>query len=129
MREEHYAPLIFRFQKKGEGQTWCRKAVHRHPEVVLQEEEADDGEEINEKEGQNGGQNDGASVSCHALDHIEQGLLSDHQVKQLSTTTTITTTTSERFGNQVCFGDTTECKRFLPESCRRTREQRGPGCR
>lgn len=110
--------------KNVEVQTWCRKAVHLHTEVILQEEEADDGEEINKKEGQNGGQNDGAPVFGHTLDHIEQGLLSDHQVKQLSTTTT-----SERFMEQVRFLVTRLSERFLPESCRRTHEQRGPGHR
>lgn len=97
MREEHYTFDMLDL-KNVEVQTWCRKAVHLHTEVILQEEEADDGEEINEKEGQNGGQNDGASVSRHTLDHIEQGLLPDHQVKQLSTTIT-----SESFMKQVGF--------------------------
>lgn len=84
--------------------TWYGKAVHLHAEVILQEKEADDGEEVNEKQGQNGCQNDGASVPCHALDDIEQGLLPDHQVKQLSTATP-----SDRFLKQVCFSrDTTE---------------------
>lgn len=87
MREEHNNFDMLEL-KNVEVQTWCRKAVHLHTEVILQEEEANDGEEINEKEGQNGSQNDGAPVSRHALDHIEQGLLSDHQVKQLSTTIT-----------------------------------------
>lgn len=96
-----FTPL--RFKKNFKVQTWCGKAVHLHTEVILQEEEADDGEEINEKEGQNGSQNDGASVSRHTLDHIEQGLLSDHQVKQLSTTIP-----SGVYEAALLLGDTTE---------------------
>lgn len=63
--------------------TWCRKAVHRHSEVVLKEEEANDREEVNEEDGQNGSQNNRAAIFRHALYHVEQRLLSDHQVKQL----------------------------------------------
>lgn len=63
--------------------TWSRKAIHLHSEVVLEEEEANDGEEVNEEDGQNCGKNDGAAVSRHALYHVEQRLLSDDQVKQL----------------------------------------------
>lgn len=63
--------------------TWCMKSVHLHAEVVLEEEEADDGEEVDEKDGQHSRENDGAAVPGHTLYHVEQGLLSDHQVKQL----------------------------------------------
>lgn len=99
----HYSFLYVGF-KNVKVPTWYRQAVHLHAEVILQEKEADDGEEVNEKQGQNGCQNDGAPVPCHALDDIEQGLLPDHQVKQLSTATP-----SDRFLKQVCFSrDTTE---------------------
>lgn len=63
--------------------TWCRKAVHLHAKVILKEEEADDGEEVDKKDGQNSGQNNRAAIPRHTLYHIEQGLLSDHQVEQL----------------------------------------------
>ena len=63
--------------------TWCRKTVHLHAEVVLEEEEADDGEEVDEEDGQHSRQNDRAAVPRHALYHVEQRLLSDHQVEQL----------------------------------------------
>lgn len=59
------------------------KSVHLHAEVVLQEEEADDGEEVDEEDGENGGQNDRAAVPRHALYHVEKRLLSDDQVEQL----------------------------------------------
>lgn len=63
--------------------TWCRKAVHLHAEVVLEEEEADDGEEVDEEDGQNSCENNRAAIPRHALYHVEQRLLSDHQVEQL----------------------------------------------
>lgn len=65
------------------GLTWCRKAVHLHAKVILEKEEADDREEVDKKDGQDGGQNNGAAIPGHTLYYIEQSLLSDHQVKQL----------------------------------------------
>lgn len=64
--------------------TWCTKSVHLHAKVILEEEEADDGEEVDKKDGQDSRENDGAAVPGHTLYHVEQGLLSDHQVEQLS---------------------------------------------
>ena len=57
--------------------------VNLEDEVILEEEEADDGEEVDENEGQQGGQQDGAAVAGHALDDVEQGLLTVNEVKEL----------------------------------------------
>lgn len=45
--------------------------VHLKDEVVLEEEEAHDGEEVDKDEGQQGSQQDGAAVAGHALDDVE----------------------------------------------------------
>lgn len=50
--------------------TWCRKAVHLHAKIILKEEEADDGEEVHKKYGQNGSQNNRAAILRHTLYHI-----------------------------------------------------------
>lgn len=63
-----------------------RQPVHLEDEVILQEEEAHDGEEVDEDEGQQGSQQDGAPVPRHAFDDIKQGLLTVDQVKQLKGT-------------------------------------------
>lgn len=63
-----------------------RQPVHLEDEVILQEEEAHDGEEVDEDEGQQGCQQDGAPVPRHAFDDIKQGLLTVDQVKQLKGT-------------------------------------------
>lgn len=60
-----------------------RQPVHLEDEVILQEEEAHDGEEVDEDEGQQGCQQDGAPIPRHAFDDIKQGLLTVDQVKQL----------------------------------------------
>lgn len=60
-----------------------RQPVHLQDEVILQEQEAHDGEEVDKDERQEGSQQDGAPVARHALDDIKQGLLAVDQVKQL----------------------------------------------
>lgn len=67
----------------SEIQTWWRKSVHLHAEVIFEEQKANDREEVDEKDGQNGRQNDGAAIPRYTLYHVEQRLLSDHQVEQL----------------------------------------------
>lgn len=57
--------------------------VHLKDEVVLEEEEADNGEEVDQDEGQQGGQQDGAAVAGHALDDVEQRLFAVDEVKEL----------------------------------------------
>lgn len=52
-------------------------------EVILEEEEANNGEEVDEDEGQQGGQQDGAAIASHALDDVEQCLLTVDEVKEL----------------------------------------------
>ena len=64
--------------ERGVGQ-----AVHLQDEVVLEEDIAHDGEEVDQDEGQHGRQHDGAPVARHALDHVQQRLLAVHQVEQL----------------------------------------------
>lgn len=72
---------------EGKGATTfgfaVRQPVHLEDEVILQEEEAHDGEEVDKDERQEGCQQDGAPVPRHAFDDIEQGLLTVDQVKQL----------------------------------------------
>ena len=52
---------------------------HLHEEIILEGDEADDGEEVDENDRQDSGQQDGPAVSGHRLDDVEQGLLSvDH---------------------------------------------------
>lgn len=57
--------------------------VHLEDEVILEEEEAHDGEEVDKDEGQQGGQQDGAAVAGHALDDVEQRLLPVNEVEEL----------------------------------------------
>lgn len=67
--------------------TCCRgpvlQSVHFHGEVVLQEEEADNREEVDQDECQHCREYDGATIASHTLDDIEQRLFSVHQVKEL----------------------------------------------
>lgn len=56
-------------------------SVHLQDEVVLEENVADDGEEVDQDESQHGGQHNGAPVARHALDHVQQRLLSVHKVE------------------------------------------------
>ncbi len=57
------------------------QAVHLHQEVVTEEHESHDGEEIDEDDGQDGCQQDGATVLGHGPDHVEQRLLTVHDVQ------------------------------------------------
>lgn len=52
-------------------------------EVILEEEEADDGEEVDQDEGQQGSQQDGAAIAGHTLDDVEQSLLTVDEVEEL----------------------------------------------
>lgn len=60
-----------------------QQPVHLQDEVILQEQEAHNGEEVDKDERQECSQQDGAPVARHALDDIKQGLLTVDQVKQL----------------------------------------------
>lgn len=53
-------------------------SVHLQDEVVLEENVSDDGEQVDQDESQHGGQHNGAPVARHALDHVQQRLLSVH---------------------------------------------------
>lgn len=57
--------------------------IHLHSEVILEEEEADDWEEVDEEDGENSSQEDGAAIPCNTLDHVQESFLPGHQVKQL----------------------------------------------
>lgn len=61
-----------------------RQQVHLHDEVLLQAQEADDGEEVDEDEREQRRQQDGATVPSDALYHVEQSLLAVDQVEQLT---------------------------------------------
>lgn len=65
------------------GGSDLRQRVHFHDEVLLQAQEADDGEEVDEDERQQRRQQDGAAVTGDALYHVEQRLLAVDQVEQL----------------------------------------------
>lgn len=57
--------------------------IHLQDEVVFEENVADDGEQVDEDESQHGREHDGAPVTCHALDDVQQSLFSVDQVEQL----------------------------------------------
>lgn len=57
--------------------------VHLQDEVILEKYVTHNGEQVDQNEGEHSGQHDGASITSHTLDHIQQGLLSVYQVKQL----------------------------------------------
>ena len=57
--------------------------VDLYEEVVLEEDEANDGEEVDEDDSEDGCQQDGAAVLCHRPDHVQQCLLPIHNVQQL----------------------------------------------
>ena len=59
------------------------EGLHLHEEVVPEEDEAQDGEEIDEDDGQHRRQQDGATVTRHRLDHVQQSLLAVDNVKEL----------------------------------------------
>lgn len=59
------------------------QSVDLKDEVILEEEEANDGEEVDQDEGQQGCQQDGAAIAGHTLDDVEQGLLAVDEVKEL----------------------------------------------
>lgn len=61
----------------------ARQWVNLKDEVILKEEEADDGEEVDEDEGQQSSQQDGAAIAGHALNDVEQCLLTVDEVKEL----------------------------------------------
>lgn len=58
-------------------------AVHLQDEVILEENVADDGEQVDQDESQHGGQHDGAAIAGHTLDHVQERLLSVHEVEKL----------------------------------------------
>lgn len=57
--------------------------IHLKDEVVFEENVANNGEQVDQDESQHSSQHNGASISCHTLNYIQQGLFSVHQVKQL----------------------------------------------
>lgn len=60
-------------------------AVHFQNEVILKEHISNNGEEVDQDQTQNSRQDNGATISCHALDDIQKSLFPVHQVKQLQT--------------------------------------------
>lgn len=58
-------------------------SVHLQDEVILEENVADDGEQVDQDESQHSGQHNRAPVASHTLDHVQQRLLSVHEVKKL----------------------------------------------
>lgn len=67
-------------------QSGVRDTVHLQYKIIFKEDVAHDGEEINQDKSQHSSEDDGATVSCHTFNHIQQCFLSVHQVKQLEHT-------------------------------------------
>ena len=59
--------------------------VHLHEEVVLEEDEPYDGEEIDEDDRKDSRQQDRPAVLRYRPDHVQQRLLTVHDVQQLKT--------------------------------------------
>lgn len=59
------------------------QGFHFHSKVILKEDEANDGEKVDKEESKNCCKDDWAAISCHAFYHVQQGLLSEHQINQL----------------------------------------------
>ena len=68
-------------QKSVLTQSCIGDTIHLQDEVVFKENVTNDGEQVNQDERQHGGENNGASISSHALDHIQQRLFSVHKVE------------------------------------------------
>jgi len=60
------------------------KSINFNHEVVLEEDEANDREEINEDKCQQGSQQNRPAVLCHRTYHIEQRLFPVNYVQQLT---------------------------------------------
>lgn len=57
--------------------------VNLHDEVIFQEEEANDGEEINQDECENCSEDNGTTIPSNTFYHIQQCLFSVYQIEQL----------------------------------------------
>lgn len=57
--------------------------VDGQDEVVFEENVTHNGEEIDEDKSQHGREDDGAAVAGDAFYHVQQGLFSVHQIKEL----------------------------------------------
>lgn len=55
--------------------------IHLQDEVIFEEDVANNGEQVDQDESQHRGKYDGASITCHTLYYIQQGLFSVYQVK------------------------------------------------
>lgn len=60
-----------------------RDSIDLQDEVIFEEYVANDGKQVDQNESEYSGQHNGASVTSHTLDYIQQGLFSVYQVKQL----------------------------------------------
>lgn len=57
--------------------------IHLQDEVIFEEDVANNGKQVDQDESQDSGEHDGASITCHAFDDVQQSLFPVHQVKQL----------------------------------------------
>ena len=57
--------------------------VHLQDEVIFEKDVANNREQVDQYESEHSRQHDGASITGHTLDYIQQGLFSVYQVKQL----------------------------------------------
>ena len=60
-----------------------RQWIDLHEKVVLEEDVAENGEQVDENNGQEGCQQDGPAVLGHRLDHVAQRFFSVHYVQHL----------------------------------------------
>lgn len=58
-------------------------SVHSQYEVILEDNVADDGEEVDKDECEHSSEHDRAPVSRHTLNHVQQSFLPINQIKQL----------------------------------------------
>lgn len=87
-------------QESALTQSCVGDTIHLQDEVVFEENVADDGEQVDQDESQHGGEHDGAAVTSHALDHVEQSLFSVHQVEQLERQSARYNTNSQIHGDR-----------------------------
>lgn len=57
--------------------------VDFHDEVIPEEKKADNGEQVDQNDGQDSSEEDRAAVTGHTLDDVKQRLLTVDQIKQL----------------------------------------------
>lgn len=60
-----------------------RDPIHLQDEVIFEEDVTNNGEQVDQDESQHCSEHDGASITCHTFDYIQQSLFPVYQVEQL----------------------------------------------